>query len=125
MIRLCEDCRTRYSVWVAPGCTESEIYAAEELSRYLMRVTDANFAFLQGMERPNKAIIIANPETVGEWGVDAAACDLGTDGFVIRAVGEDILIFGGRPRGALYGVYDFLERFAGSRWYTPVVSKIP
>ena len=125
MIRLCEDCRTRYSVWVAPGCTESEIYAAEELSRYLMRVTDANFAFLQGVKRPNKAIIIGNPETVGEWGVDAAACDLGTDGFVIRAVGEDILIFGGRPRGALYGVYDFLERFAGCRWYTPSVSKIP
>ena len=125
MIRLCDNCRTRYSVWIEQGCAESEIYAAEELSRWLTRVTDANFAFLSGVKRPDRAIVVGSPDTVRALGVDPDSFDLGTDGFVIRAVDGNILIFGGKPRGTLYGVYDFLERFAGCRWYTPAVSKIP
>ena len=125
MIRLCEDCRTRYSVWVDQNAHEAEVYAAEELSRLLMQVTDANFAFLQGVARPKKAIVVGGADTARSMGVDPDRYDLGNDGFVIRAVGEDILIFGAQPRGTLYGVYDFLERFCGCRWYTPSVSRIP
>ena len=50
---------------------------------------------------------------------------MGNEGFIIRTVGKDIVIAGGRPRGTLYGVYDFLERFCGCRWYTPTVKKMP
>ena len=125
MIRLCEECRTRYSVWIDSSCIETEIYAAEELSRLLMQVTEANFAFLQDTKRPDKAIIVGSPDTVRSLGIEPDALDLGTDGFAIRVVGESVLIFGGRPRGTLYGVYAFLERFGGCRWYTPSVSKIP
>jgi hypothetical protein len=49
---------------------------------------------------------------------------LGDEGFVIKTAGGHIVIAGGRPRGTLYGVYEFLERL-GCRFFTPTCEKIP
>lgn len=122
---LAKNCKTRYSVWHDASCIESELFAAEELSRTLMQTTGANFALIDLTPRPDRTLIVGSPESVKALGIDIDAENLGCDGFIIRAVGNDIVIAGGRPRGTLYGVYDFLERFCGCRWYTPTVSKIP
>ncbi len=50
---------------------------------------------------------------------------LGAEGLVIRTVGNDLILAGGRPRGTLYAVYTFLEDHVGCRWWTPRVSRIP
>lgn len=121
---LAENCKTRYSVWHDESCSESELFAAEELSRTLMQTTGANFALIS-LPKPDPALIVGSPEYLKTLGIDIDAENLGSDGFIIRAVGKDIVIAGGRPRGTLYGVYDFLEKFCGCRWYTPTVSKIP
>ena len=44
---------------------------------------------------------------------------------LIRSVGKDLVITGGRPRGTLYGVYEFLERVAGVVWLDEKNSHIP
>ena len=41
------------------------------------------------------------------------------DGFVIRTVGDRVLIAGRGARGTLYGAYAFLEEPLGVRWYMP------
>ncbi|MBK5255503.1 MAG: DUF4838 domain-containing protein [Vicinamibacteria bacterium] len=41
------------------------------------------------------------------------------DGYEIRSGGRLISIMGGSPRGTLYGVYDFIERTLGVRWFMP------
>jgi len=51
--------------------------------------------------------------------------DLGKEGFIIRTRSPHILIAGGRERGTLYGVYDFLEDVLGCRWFTHECSYIP
>ena len=49
----------------------------------------------------------------------------GAEGYVIRTIGERLLIAGGQLRGNLYGVYGLLEDHLGCRWFTPSVSRIP
>ena len=39
--------------------------------------------------------------------------------------GNDVVISGGLPRGILYGVYEFLERFAGIFWLDPWTTSVP
>ena len=45
--------------------------------------------------------------------------NLGSEGFVLRAQRDKLIIAGGRPRGTLYGVYTLLEEKLGVRWFTP------
>ena len=40
------------------------------------------------------------------------------DGIVLRTVGRDLYLAGGRPRGTLYAVYTFLEDAVGVRWWS-------
>jgi hypothetical protein len=41
---------------------------------------------------------------------------LGREEWILRAVGDNLIIAGGRPRGTLYAVYEFLESQAGCHW---------
>lgn len=45
--------------------------------------------------------------------------ELDADGFVIETKGQDIAIAGPSAAGTEFGVYEFLERFAGVRWLLP------
>lgn len=50
---------------------------------------------------------------------------LGNDGYHIISQEGAIYILGGDVRGTLYGVYSFFESYAGCRWFTAEVSRIP
>ena len=50
---------------------------------------------------------------------------LGPDGIVIRTVGDDLVISGGRPRGVRNAVYTFIEDVLGCRWWSPDAETIP
>ena len=41
----------------------------------------------------------------------------GPEESLLKSVGRDLIITGGNPRGTLYGVYEFLERFGGVVWF--------
>jgi hypothetical protein len=88
------------------GTTESELYAAEELAKYL------------GM----KKIEVKEGAFPITLSIDPT---LGVDAFQINATlsGDDagMTIAGGNERGVLYGVYKFLEELCGVRYFTPVL----
>jgi hypothetical protein len=44
---------------------------------------------------------------------------------VIKSEGENLIITGGNSQSALYAVYEFLEKYADCKWYSPGVEKIP
>src|SRR5262249_46321009 len=48
----------------------------------------------------------------------------GNDGFVLKTIGDRIVIAGPGPRGSMYGTYDVLEKL-GVRWFTQKVTRIP
>ena len=52
--------------------------------------------------------------------------DLGEDGLIIKSLEDGgILLTGGRPRGTLYAVLEFLEQSVGIRFWTPTETFIP
>ncbi len=44
---------------------------------------------------------------------------------MIKTEGENIIITGGSPQSILFAVYEFLEKYAGCKWYSPTVQEIP
>ena len=103
--------------------------AAEQLSAAFGQKIDV----LSAPSGKVPAIVIGDVKLAKKNGIDIDKLD--RDGFVIRTVGNQVLIVGrdtqDDPRqviirfgdkgqvATLFGVYDFLERFAGIRYYYP------
>ena len=96
---------TLTSVHITYGETLSELYAATELLYYLREKGVAN-------EEDGLQITLS---------IDSS---LEMDSFKIEANLKDeasMTIVGGNERGVLYGVYRFLEKYAGYRFFTPTL----
>jgi len=118
--------KTGYAIIVAENASRSETHAANELQRFLEQATGAQFPLLDDTVPPRqREIMVGRSRHTQALGQGLSFDDLGDEGFRIRTVGEHLLIAGGRLRGTLYGVYRFLEREVGCRWYTARVSKVP
>ena len=104
------DGMTLREVSIFTGDTESEIYAGEELAKYLEQkyVTVKDGAF---------PITLSIDDTLED------------DAFIIEAVtsGDNagMTIKGGNERGVLYGVYKFLEELGGVRYFMPGLETVP
>lgn len=86
-------------VAITSGNSAPEIYAAEELKRYLEKIG-----------------ISANGGAAIYVAVDPSFV---RDAVSIRRQENGIIISGGNGRGVIYAVYTFLERFAGMRFFMP------
>lgn len=99
-------------------------YAAKELAEFLGQTLKCKFSVLSKPSGKKPVIYVGAAN-------DTEVKKLDRDGFYIRSKGKDIEIAGhdekGDPgrsyttyaRGTLFGVYDFLERFADVRFYFP------
>ena len=106
----------------------AEKFAAQELKRYLQKITGRDFKILRwgGGERSRMPADLAKPAevyiAVGQSELTATldTAQLGTEQYLIDVTSERLAIVGGpaRQRGVLYGVYEVLERL-GVRWYRP------
>ena len=94
----------------------AEETAVEELTTYLQKMTGAKFAVISEGEfaGTGAALYVGQTAFAREAGVDFAA--LGEEEWVIRTVDGSLIITGGRPRGTLFGVYEFLEQYGGCAW---------
>jgi len=109
---------------VAPDASEPEQYAAAELARFLGQIAGGEFK-AQNEENKESSCIFVGPGAA-KWADAQFSTDgLGAEGIVIRTVGDDLILAGGRPRGTLYAVYTFLEDQLGCRWWSSTESKIP
>ena len=133
MLKFVANSATLYKIVVDQAvASASEMHAASELASFIGQVTGAIIpvvtnpaAVMKGYGKTNKVIALGKSVLTEALGVDEAIDAVGDEGFILRTVGETIVIAGGRLRGTLYGVYTFLEDYLGCRWYTPTVSNIP
>jgi hypothetical protein len=96
---------------------EAEMYAASVLYEYLYRATGAIVPYFSDIARcPRRTPEIHIGANVRGEKTDVSA--LADDGFIIRTRGEDIVIAGKTPRGTVYGVYAFLEKYIGFKCFT-------
>ena len=112
-ITLIEGGASDYGIVIAVGADPAEMMAANKLQDFLKEISGVALPIGDDDGGFAKRISI---------GMDEA---LGPEGFHIEAVGDDIVIAGGGPRGVLYAVYDFLEKFLGCRWLNKDMKYIP
>ncbi len=114
---------------LAAGADQSEQYAAEELATHVRLVSGADISVVNTVMGDSLPIVIGTPDSVPEleelfpddlaWlrdTGDGAEVRWGNDGFAIRRHDGVLYIFGATPRGALNGVYDFIEENMGVLW---------
>ncbi|WP_160499598.1 DUF4838 domain-containing protein [Paenibacillus dendrobii] len=115
-----------WRIVVEEGAIASETHAARELQHFLREICGAELPIVSD-EQPlaEKELIVGDNRHLRELGIDLDTGRLGQDGFVLKTVGNRLVIAGGQPRGTLYGVYSLLEEELGCRWFTRTESLIP
>ena len=103
----------------------SEKRGASELQSHLKQITGVEPAIQTDPDAlPPQAILVGQSRHTDALGVKTDAAKLGPEGFVLKTVGQRIVIAGGRQRGTMYGCSTFLEKL-GVRWLTPKVTVVP
>jgi len=125
-ITLVKDGKSDYVIVVARDAIPPERYAAEELQRYLERISGAKLPIVTDeAEMGEREVILGDNEHLRRLGLVIDFRELGEEGFVLKTHGSYLVIAGGKPRGTLYGVYAFLEEKLGVRWFAPGVEHVP
>src|SRR5213082_3332948 len=123
---IAEKAGSRYRIIVAANAIPSERYAAEELQRYLERMSSARLPIVTDTEAmESREVLLGDNAHLRKLKLNIDFRRLGTDGFALRTDGKRLIIAGGRPRGTLNGVYALLEEKLGVRWFTPELEVVP
>lgn len=115
--------RSNYRIVLSTGASASEKWVAKELQRWLKEAGGAELPIAEsGNNSQGPRIVIGYP---GFAAIGEKEPGINDESFRYFNSGADIYIYGGRQRGTMYGVFSFLERELGCRWYTPQVAVIP
>jgi len=125
-IVLAEGGRSAYRIVVAEDASASTRHGAEELQKFLQEISGARLPIVSDRQAPApEEIVLGKSSRLEHLKVQVDFAALGREGYVIRTVGQSVVIAGGSLRGNLYGVYGLLEDHLGCRWFAPGVSRIP
>ena len=126
-LTLARDGRALYALAQDADATSTAVFAVRELKRHLDEATGADFPVLTNTApaADMKTIEVGTSRARQIVGV-ARADALGREACVVTSKDGMIAICGGGDAGVLYGVYAFLERQLGVRWFTAAgVTKVP
>ena len=109
---------------LASDATLPEQTAASELALFLHIVTGGDFPVTAEAAGPGGRLFVgAGAARLASPPFETSA--LAPEEIVVRTSGDDLILAGGGPRGALYAVYTFLEDSVGCRWWTRTASFMP
>ncbi len=115
-VYLVQNGKTDYVIVTDDGADECILTAVDEMQTYIEKISGAK---LEHAEKSafsgQKAVYIGKTERT----------DIVADGFHLHSDGTSLFIEGADSRGALYGVYTFLEEYLGVRWFTPTLEVVP
>ncbi len=128
-INLVTDNKSDFSIVISKTAPVSTRFAAQELQNYITRTTGAKLAILNQPAPTGKSIFLGNNIALpkeNRFDSDRYKAEK----YVIMNWQGNLVIMGGEPDldprqssngnfGLLYGVYDFIEKFLGTRWYAP------
>lgn len=134
IIRIVDDCKAVATIVIADQPAPTTGYGqdgtirdvARVLQDYVGRVTGARLPLVHEKEAAPDAsrtvILVGDTRRGRDLGI--APSDLPPEGYRIRTFPNAVAIVGetddnGTDRATAFGVYDFLERVAGVRWYFP------
>lgn len=118
-----------YSIIIPEKEDEAIIYAAQELSDFILKSTGVQIPIeiekKQSLEEGAKYISLGRTKLLTEANLEVDYSALNQDGFITKTVNDCIFIDGYRNSGVLYGVYNFLELFCEIQFLTTDSTYIP
>lgn len=133
---LAENGKSNFVIVISPQASKVTTFASKELKVFIDRTLGADIPIVNQSPENTQAIIIGDCDLARKAGLDVSK--LPADGYYIKTVGNNIFILGRDDstvdpdknmtingwgnyyeRATLFGIYDFLERFAGIRFYFP------
>ncbi len=114
---------SNYNIVISAEASKAEKYAAEVMQSNLKKATQTtvNIVTDATAEGANEIII---GETTRSEDDDVDFAKLGAESYIVKTVGNDLVISANDQRGAIYGVYAYLDAL-GFRYYTPGCENIP
>ena len=100
--------------------TEIGRYAADELTKYIERITGAEITVIK--EKPDIeyfGFYIGKTIKGGNYAPSVISPHDGANGFRIKSIPNGLVIVGGDDLSTLFGVYAFLEEYQGCGWFLP------
>ena len=114
--------KSQYAIVIAFDASPSERHGAAELQKFIEEMSGARLPITAEPQR--LMVLVGRSVALDKLEPAIPFADLGPEGFALKTKGRQIIIAGGRQRGTMYGVYEFLEKL-GCRWFTADVSRIP
>lgn len=107
---------TEYKIFFSQNATQSELFAAQELKKYIALVTGVTLPVECDNEPCGRFISVGNTTMLCELGVQPNEAELNGDGFIIKTDGNNVYLSAATNRGIVYSVYHFLEKYCGVRF---------
>ena len=127
-VTLVENGKVKCVIVASEGLSISEKNAIVELQKYIQEMSGAGNIEVKTPGNPGsdpeRARIVVGNQTVRKLYPDEKLDDLGTDGFILKTIGNSVLVAGGEKRGTLYAAFALLETF-GCRWWATDATHIP
>ena len=98
----------RYLV-VGENPSRLEKRAQSELQLFWQKIYGKKLIAISGAQSGNKSVIYLGRTAFAQKN-NIQCSKLGEEEWVLKTVGDDLIIAGGRPAGTLYGVYQLLEK---------------
>lgn len=108
---------TSWRIVCSTSATESERYAAAEFQSLFKGLTGTELPIAADAEAGHGAVFIG-PDAVARAGYPTNWEKRGEEALRIIVTKQAVFIDGARPRGTLYGVYEFFEELCGVRFLT-------
>lgn len=126
MLTLASKNKTDYRIIIKDAVSTSVFHAAEELKSFIKQIAGADLPIFTDVSDPSEhEILVGESSHLEKLGFNIDISAFGDEGFEIKTQGEHLAIIGSEIRGTLYGVYEFLEKYLGCRWFTEDISRIP
>ena len=99
-------------------------FASQELKKYLLESTGANLP-IENKNNKNGYFYVGGNRYEGGDAINVKKMNLNGDGFVLRITETDIYLDAQNGRGLIFGVYRFLEKYLGVRFFNSDCELVP
>lgn len=114
-----------WSIIIPDDAIPSETYAAKEFQSLIEKAVGFKMKVSTKPYQPTNNVFIGYSSYMQNSSAGFSVDELGEEGLRIHIQPGNIAIAGGRPRGTLYGVYEFMERYLNIRFLTYDHTYIP
>lgn len=120
--------KSKYIIVIGENASEILIFAAEELQKYINKISRVVLPIKSDNDGIEKNRILLGGPNVNRQVRELKELVLGkileSEGFVIKTFRSDLVLAGSDDQNTLYAVYHFIERIFGVNWLSPLDEEI-